>query len=348
MDNFLKNKEIFLEEVYPNLETRRSMISNYSSNILYLEKLLNKDLMNFTAEEVESLLLNANGISKGYKSSLYSFINSYCEWCIDNGYININPLSSISASEVIEVNIKQLMKGYLGLNQFYNALRLLESKSTILSSTMLALLLARNGVLGKKMDDLINLEEQDVDLKNGFVNIYCKTNNHEDYGLQLTSLPLIPEFEDWYNKLIAIKSYESLGTRKNNLIIYINSPYILKRTNYTNTADDIRVSPNTVLNQINQCCISAGISRISLSKLQQSYKLDMLLGIRKKRRINEYDIKDIIKLVNYNFTSAQSVINFKQFYENISGEEVLKGDRVEFDNEGKEFIKNLKIRINYF
>ena len=348
MDNFLKNKEIFLEEVYPNLETRRSMISNYSSNILYLEKLLNKDLMNFTAEEVESLLLNANGISKGYKSSLYSFINSYCEWCIDNGYININPLSSISASEVIEVNIKQLMKGYLGLNQFYNALRLLESKSTILSSTLLALLLARNGILGKKMDDLINLEEQDVDLKNGFVNIYCKTNNHEDYGLQLTSLPLIPEFEDWYNKLIAIKSYESLGTRKNNLITYINSPYILKRTNYTNTSDDIRVSPNTVLNQINQCCISAGISRISLSKLQQSYKLDMLLGIRKKRRINEYDIKDIIKLVNYNFTSAQSVINFKQFYENISGEEVLKGDRIEADNEGKEYVKNLKIRINYF
>ena len=347
MDNFLKNKEIFLEEVYPNLETRRSMISNYSSNILYLEKLLNKDLMNFTAEEVESLLLNANGISKGYKSSLYSFINSYCEWCIDNGYININPLSSISASEVIEVNIKQLMKGYLGLNQFYNALRLLESKSTILSSTMLALLLARNGVLGKKMNDLINLEEEDIDLKNGFVNIYCKTNNHEDYGLQLTSLPLIPEFEDWYNKLIAIKSYDSLGTRKNNLITYINSPYILKRTNYTNTSDDIRVNPNTVLNQINQCCISAGISRISLSKLQQSYKLDMLLGIRKKRRINEYDIKDIIKLVNYNFTSVQSVINFKQFYESISGEEVLKGDRIEVDD-GKEFVKNLKIRINYF
>ena len=347
MDNFLKNKEVFLEEVYPNLETRRSMISNYSSNILYLEKLLNKDLMYFTSEEVESLLLNANGISKGYKSSLYSFINSYCEWCIDNGYININPLSSISASEVIEVNIKQLMKGYMGLNQFYNALRVLETKSTILSSTMLALLLARNGILGKKMEDLINLEEQDVDLKNGFVNIYCKTNNHEDYGLQLTSLPLIPEFEDWYNKLIVIKSYNSLGTRKNNLITYINSPYILKRTNYTNTADDIRVSPNTVLNQINQSCLSAGISRISLSKLQQSYKLDMLLGIRKKRRINEYDIKDIIKLVNYNFTSAQSIINFRLFYESISGEEVLKGNKIEFDN-GEEFIKNLRIRINYF
>lgn len=348
MDNFLKNKEIFLEEVYPNLETRRSMISNYSSNILYLEKLLNKDLMNFTSEEVESLLLNANGISKGYKSSLYSFINSYCEWCIDNGYLNINPLSSISASEVIEVNIKQLMKGYLGLTQFYNTLKVLESKSTILSSTMLALLLARGGVLGKKMDDLINLEEQDVDLKNGFVNIYCKTNNHENYGLQLTSLPLIPGFEDWYDKLIAVKSYDSLGTRKNNLITYIDSPYILKRTNYTNTSDDVRVSPNTILNQINMSCLSAGISRISLSKLQQSYKLDLLLDIRKKRKINEYDIKDIIKLVNYNFTSAQSIINFRQFYEDISGEEVLKNNRIEADDSGEEFVENLRTKINYF
>ena len=99
---------------------------------------------------------------------------------------------------------------------------------------------------------------------------------------------------------------------------------------------------------INQNCIMADIPRISLSKMQQSYKLDMLLNIRGQRKINEYDIKRINKMVNYNFTSAQSVINFKQFYENISGEEVLKGDRVEFDNKGKEFIKNLKIRINYF
>ena len=348
MDNFLKNKEIFLEEVYPNLETRRSMISNYSSNILYLEKLLNKDLMNFTAEEVESLLLNANGISKGYKSSLYSFINSYCEWCIDNGYININPLSSISASEVIEVNIKQLMKGYLGLNQFYNALRLLESKSTILSSTMLALLLARNGVLGKKMNDLINLEEEDIDLKNGFVNIYCKTNNHEDYGLQLTSLPLIPEFEDWYNKLIAIKSYESLGTRKNNLITYINSPYILKRTNYTNTADDIRVSPNTILNQINMSCLSAGIPRISLSKLQQSRRLDFLLDIRSKRKLNEQDFKDIIKLINYNCKSHQVLVNFKNFWFGIGGDDILGGNKIEYDNGGEKYVEDLKNKIGFF
>lgn len=347
MTNYIENKKIFLEEVYPLETTRETQMSNYLNNLLPIEKILNKDLMYFNTEEIENLLINMVGVSGGYKQSLFSFMNSYCEYCVDKGFININPCTVIKPSEIIYNSVQQLMKGLMGVNQFYNALRILESKSSILSSTMLALLLARNGVLGKKMNDLINLEEQDVDLKNGFINIYCKTNNHEDYGLQLTSLPLIPEFEDWYNKLIAIKSYDSLGTRKNNLITYINSPYILKRTNYTNTADDIRVSPNTVLNQINQCCISAGIPRISLSKLQQSYKLDLLLNIRKQRKVNEYDIRKINKIVNYNFTSAQSIINFKSFWEDISGEEVLKGDRIEYDN-GKEFIKNLEIRINYF
>ena len=348
MDNFLKNKEVFLEEVYPNLETRRSMISNYSSNILYLEKLLNKDLMYFTSEEVESLLLNANGISKGYKSSLYSFINSYCEWCIDNGYININPLSSISASEVIEVNIKQLMKGYMGLNQFYNALRLLESKSTILSSTMLALLLARNGVVGKKMCDLINLEEQDIDLKNGFVNIYEKTNNHEDYGILLSSIPFYPHFKTWYEKLIEIKSYEAMGTRRNSTIEYIPSPYVLKRTNYTNTSEDVRVSPNTILNQINMSCLSAGIPRISLSKLQQSRRLDFLLDIRSKRKLNEQDFKDIIKLINYNCKSYQVLVNFKNFWYGIGGDDILSDNKIEVDNSGEEYVKDLKNKIGFF
>ena len=348
MTNYIENKKIFLDEVYVNEETKTTMISNYKNNILYVEKLLGKDLMYFTTEEIESLVLNASGVSSGYKSSMYSFCNSYCEWCCDRNYININPCSSIKAMDLVETSIQQLMKGLLGLTQFYNALRVLESKSTILSSTMLALLLARNGILGKKMDDLINLEEQDVDLKNGFVNIYCKTNNHEDYGLQLTSLPLIPEFEDWYNKLITIKSYNSLGTRKNNLITYINSPYILKRTNYTNTSSDIRVSPNTILNQINMSCLSAGIARISLSKLQQSRRLDFLLDIRSKRKLNEQDFKDIIKLINYNCKSYQVLVNFKNFWYGIGGDDILSDNRIEYDNGGEKYVEDLKNKIGFF
>ena len=42
------------------------------------------------------------------------------------------------------------------------------------------------------------------------------------------------------------------------------------------------------------------------------------------------------------------LVNFKNFYETISGEEVMKGDRIEYDNDGEEFVKNLRIRINYF
>ena len=344
MINYIENKKIFLDEVYPNQETKITMVSNYKNNILYVEKLLEKDLMYFTTEEIESLILNASGVSSGYKSSIYSFCNSYCEWCCDKGFININPCSAIKAQDIVETSIQQLMKGLLGKEQFSNTMKILESRTNMIATGFLALCLARDGVLGKKCCDLIKLEEEDI--RNGFINIYNKVDNDTDYGLILTSLPIDNDIMKWYYKYKDIREYDGLGTRKSKIVL--EGKYILKKSSYTTTREEEYISVNGLLNMINQNCIMADIPRISLSKMQQSYKLDMLLNIRGQRKINEYDIKRINKMVNYNFTSAQSVINFKQFYENISGEEVLKGDRVEFDNEGKEFIKNLKIRINYF
>ena len=344
MTNYVENKRIFLDEVYPLETTKETQISNYLNNLLPIEKILNKDLMYFNTEEIENLLINMVGVSGGYKQSLFSFMNSYCEFCVDKGYININPCAVIKPSEIIYNSVQQLMKGLLSKQQFDNIMKILESKTNMIATGFLALCLARNGVLGKRCEDLIKLEESDV--RNGFINIYNKVDNDEDYGLLLTSLPIDNDIMKWYYKYKDIREYDGLGTRKSKIVL--EGKYILKKSSYTTTREEEYISVNGLLNMINQNCIMAGIPRISLSKMQQSYKLDMLLNIRGQRKINEYDIKRINKMVNYNFTSAQSVINFKQFYENISGEEVLKGDRVEFDNEGKEFIKNLKIRINYF
>ena len=235
MTNYIENKRIFLEEVYPLETTKETQISNYLNNLLPIEKILNKDLMYFNTEEIENLLINMVGVSSGYKQSLFSFMNSYCEYCVDKGYINLNPCAVIKPSEIIYSSVPQLMKGLMGINQFNDILRILESRTTILSSTMLALLLARGGVLGTKSKDLINIEEQDINLKDEYINIYEKTNNHEDYGILLSSIPFYPHFKTWYQKLIEVKSYEAMGTRRNSTIEYISSPYVLKRTNYTNT-----------------------------------------------------------------------------------------------------------------
>ena len=348
MINYIENKKIFLDEVYLLETTKETQISNYLNNLLPIEKILNKDLMYFNTEEIENLLINMVGVSGGYKQSLFSFMNSYCEYCVDKGFININPCAVIKPSEIIYSSVSQLMKGLMGINQFNDILKILESRTTILSSTMLALLLARGGVLGNKSRDLINIEEQDIDLRNEYINIYEKTNNHEDYGILLSSIPFYPHFKTWYEKLIQVKSYEAMGTRRNSTIEYIPSPYILKRTNYTNTSEDVRVNQNTILNQINQSCISAGIARISLSKLQQSRRLDFLLDIRSKRKLNEQDFKDIIKLINYNCRSYQVLVNFKNFWYGIGGDDILSDNRIEVDKDGERYVENLKREISFF
>ena len=110
MTNYIENKKIFLEEVYPLETTRETQMSNYLNNLLPVEKILNKDLMYFNTEEIENLLINMVGVSGGYKQSLFSFMNSYCEWCCDKGYININPCAVIKPSEIIYNSVSQLMK----------------------------------------------------------------------------------------------------------------------------------------------------------------------------------------------------------------------------------------------
>ena len=345
MTNYIENKKIFLEEVYPLETTKETQISNYLNNLLPIEKILNKDLMYFNTEEIENLLINMVGVSGGYKQSLFSFMNSYCEWCCDKGYININPCAVIKPSEIICNSVQQLMKGLLGKQQFINTLRILESKSNLLASGFLALILARNGVLGKRCEDLIKLEQSDI--KDGFINIYNKIDNSEDYAILNTSLPIDNDIFEWYNKYIKITEYPNgYGTRKSPM--KLEGKYILKKSSYTNTREEEYMSVNSLLNQINQACIQSNIARISLSKMQQSYKLDLLLSIRRQRKINEYDIKRINNMVNYNFTSAQSVINFKNFWEDISGEEVLKGDRIEYDNGGEKYVEDLKNKIGFF
>ena len=233
MTNYIENKRIFLHEVYPLEETRQTMISNYKNNILYVEKLLGKDLMYFTSEEIESLIVNASGVSSGYKSSIYSFCNSYCEYQVDKGNISINPCSSIKAQDIVETSIQQLMKGLLGKEQFNNTMKILESKTNMIATGLLALCLARDGVLGKKCCDLIKLEE--VDIRNGFINIYNKVDNDEDYGLLLTSLPIDDNIIKWYYKYKDIREYEGLGTRKSKIVL--EGKYILKKSSYTTTRE---------------------------------------------------------------------------------------------------------------
>ena len=240
MTNYIENKKIFLDEVYPLEETRQTMISNYKNNILYVEKLLGKDLMYFTSEEIESLIVNASGVSSGYKSSMYSFCNSYCEWCCDRNYININPCSSIKAQDIVETSIQQLMKGLLGKEQFSNTMKILESKTNMIATGFLALCLARDGVLGKKCCDLIKLEEEDI--RNGFINIYNKVDNDEDYGLLLTSLPIDNNIMKWYYKYKDIKEYEGLGTRKSKIVL--EGKYILKKSSYTSSRTEEYISVN--------------------------------------------------------------------------------------------------------
>lgn len=339
-------KEKFMKEVYISQQTRNAMLSTYTNNILPLEKSLNKNLEEFSTEDIVILLENSNGISRGYKSSIFSFCNSFLAWCSDNGYINYNPCSTILAKDYMNTTMEQEMKGLLGIKTFYNVMRTLETKSNGLS--IMPLILARYGVYGEKGRDIRYLEPNDIDHDNSCINIYNKVNNHEDYGLLLTKLTVDKQFFNWYNKYkqeIKQGFKEGMGTRKSE-VNFVESPYLIKKTNYVASEGDV-VSINTLLNYIYRNCQSSGLNRISLSKMVHSRKLDILLSIREKRELNFNDMVRVNKIFNYTTKTTQGATNLKKFWERIANEKVLEGNEIKLDFNGKLFVEDLKIRINF-
>jgi hypothetical protein len=339
-------KERFLNEVYEENTTKETMKSSYKNCILPIEQNLNKDIMDFSTEEIRDLLINTNGISKGYKSSVFSFCNSYLSWCEDKQYINFNPCRTIIAKNYLNISVEQNMKGLMGLSSFYKTIKIIESKSNGLS--IFPLLLSRYGCLGEKCNDIRFLKEKDIDVENMVIKIRNRVNNSIDYGQILTQLNIDKEFVLWYDKYKQDTKEgftQGLGTRKSE-VNFIPSRYVIKKTDYTSTNEEV-VSNNTILNWIYRNCSESSISRISLSKMVQSRKLDMLLSIREQRKLNYNDFVKINKQFNYNAKTNQGALNLRKFWENISDEQVVNDNEIEFDKEGKQFVEELKINIGF-
>lgn len=86
-------KEKFLN-AFENKETRttyrRIFIKSESS-----EEMLNKDLYNFTREEIEIVLEDLDPMTNAISQSNGRIISSYINWCISKGLTNNNPLKTV-------------------------------------------------------------------------------------------------------------------------------------------------------------------------------------------------------------------------------------------------------------
>ncbi|MGL5151168.1 MAG: hypothetical protein ACRC7N_11420, partial [Clostridium sp.] len=107
--DFMNNKKIYLDKNYKDdSDTKLVLNCLYRNTIANYEEVIEKDLSEFTHEDVINMLNSLGTNSRSRKSDILSFVNQYCTWCISEGKSSINPTLGLNRSEIIKVNARAL------------------------------------------------------------------------------------------------------------------------------------------------------------------------------------------------------------------------------------------------
>lgn len=302
-NEFEKNKNVFLLSIYDNEGTLRTSYNSFSKNVVPTEVAKDKDVMFFTTIELKDLMNSITSTSINTKIRVYCLIDAYLDWCVNKGYILLNNMKGLDRNEVCTP--PRLMAKYqiISREKLYKYCEdaMLTKKVTIMDC--LPLMLARNGIKGKKLSRIINLKSQDVDRENNLIHIY------ED-GEELL-FPIDKKLIEYIDQALKL-------TQDNNELKYAWGDNVIRvREDYTKTEVDEAYINNKATAVFN----TGVVPRISFKTLETCRKLDFLLDLREEKVLDTEDFKQISLL----FEPKGSIANHMGLvnkYESVTGDKV--------------------------
>lgn len=304
-DKRQQDKLIFLNDLYNNVNTFKSMWSIYNNHIHNYEEELGKDAMFFSNLEVDDLLVRKFQYSKANRQHIYNFIKIYKDWGLSKGYIQKNTLETLKMEEVTKSSKKVVVNKLWGLGDFYNLLISIEQKYNLASC--IPLLLARYGLFGKELIELRQLRWEDVDYEKKQVRIVSKFSSNRVIDVD-------DRFIQWIDK------YKNANNEDEK-----DYGYVLKkpaRNKKGDEEDSLMISRHTIDTRIRNACLEVKVDRIALGDLVKARYMDYLLYIRKERKIS-YDDIDWIQLNFREEVSRTISVDMIKLYEIITGDTIV-------------------------
>lgn len=295
-------KNVYLNEIYQNNDSKMTIWSLYHKNVLYFEKNLNKDLSKFDILELDSLISSVPSSSINIKANLFSFCNQYLEWCVNKRIISINNMSALDRDVYIMISQKLASSKLISYEQFWKLINYMLTKTDI--QNVVPIVLSYYCINGKEMNWLRNLRWQDIDEENKVVTIM------EDDKV-VAVIPIDDNFISFCRASEEDVVFDDT---------YITTDLILKPTK--SGIGDI-VAENTLYVRIYQAFTEANVKRLKLNNLAKSRKIALLLEIRKERYLTNGDFQMICELFNPN-ASIGAYDNLTKYYINATNDKVLK------------------------
>jgi integrase len=314
-DKYQLAKITWLNNVYEDDITKKPLWSVYKNNIHDFEVAKQKDLKFFTHDEMKSMLNSFIYAMDTTKRTLIVFVNQYCEYFVGKD-ISINPCTGISFAKTAKTSKKLLQTKVYGMDDFYELLTKMKYKTK--GDNIKPLLLARYGIIGKQAMFMRTLKWNDIDTEHLIVNI------RDDNGEIIREIPIDRRFVEFLVELEEQKVNE--GEEFN---ILKSDAYVLGSgaiTKYATMNSRIYNACNSLNKDLKEG--EEKQDRINISDLLFTRQLEMLLNIRKERKVRTDDIENILQLFYESNVSQSVAINFKTRYESLTGDKVVNRLRI--------------------
>lgn len=312
-DKFQLDKIIWLNNTYKDETTKKPLWSVYNNNIHDYEVAKNKDLKDFKREEVISMMKSFIYAMPTTVGTIKAFVNGYFDYWVEKGDITINPLLGEKSLKGLKSSKRLLETKIYDMDEFYDMLR--QMKEVTKSMNIKPLLLARYGILGKQVIYMRRLTYKDIDVKNKFVNIYNENNEF------ITLIPVDDRFIDFLAELDDVIEEESKKK------MFESDVYVLEAreiVNY-NTTNSRVYNAFKALNNNGRENIEEwkDVDRISFNNLLFTRQIELLLQIRKVRKLSFLDIKNIIDLFGETKDTLSTKYQLQEKYESLTNDKVV-------------------------
>lgn len=318
---FRANKINFLEENYSNEVTKNIYYDTWESCINYLEEIKQKDLYQFNSEEIQELMATIPTASTSRKGNIVTFISNYFEYCISKGLINTNPIQSLNRDILTRVNSKAIKSKMMTKKQVHELCIKMSQSGHVFQ--VLPFILARYGVMGDKLDSMINLRWKDIDRKN--MKVYIM---NRETGKMQSKFDIDDLFLYWIDKAKNAEEYEvkkySKTTKKEELqkvIKFIDYGYVLKVTDSDYFENSITQDADYVYREMIKVANTSKIKKPTLKNLLKAEKIEMLLKVRKKRKLVTDDVFKVVKKFDPN-GARSNYTTLRRDYESLTKDTV--------------------------
>lgn len=325
------NKNNFLNDFYVKSSTKQTEYYLYNATILYNEQVKNKDISEFSSSEIKDVVESVPTGSSGQQYRVFKFINQYCNWRVDKGFISLNPCDNLDKKD-FTANVKALKNKLIGMDKFWDMINTMLRNGCHVQ-LLLPLVLSRYGIYGKNAYDLLHLRYEQINTEEKTVNLF-----YED-GTLKTSLLI----DDRFINIIERSKHDNIVDSAYNGV-YLDTGYVLKRSSLAGeNGGDIETTSGLVRRGNLAYEFAEGYPKIKYNNLIKSRKLDFIFSIRSNRKINTEDVLNVIRIFDPKASNG-SYHSLVADIESLTNERVLykyeKGARL-VDNNADKFVESI-------